>query len=324
MLDLKITIKGILLTIISLLTIAFSLTIFQNYSSLNYSQKNKVPEIFGATYMNLNNDYFYNLNEEIVQQIEAKEDELISLDASSSLDKQISQMRYLMNQGCKVIFLSPVNLTGLNSIIEECIEKDIVIIVIDSSITSDLVKYSVVSDNYQAGTLIGEEIMETMDSSNILVLEHASAQSAIDRVSGFLNTINKDENYQVVDTLETEGKLEKTMLLVEDYIATGTDFDVIMALNDEVAIGALAALDKANIKDVKVYAVDGSPEAKQLMQNGLMDGSVAQYTSLLALESVELAYKALDNINLNETHISVSVTLITPENVNDFDVEGWQ
>lgn len=324
MFQFKFTFKELMVIICCLLAFIFSLEIFENSAVNNFKNTTKQPTYFGATYMNLSNDFFSTLDSEISRLIESKDDILISLDAGLSLTKQKEQMRYLIQQGCEIIFLSPVDLEGLNSVIEECNAKGIIVITVDSGVTSEYVQYNVVSDNYQAGVLIAEEIINTFDTGNILVLEHATAQSAIDRIDGFLDTIYQYEQFNIVDILETEGLLETAMYQVLNVLESGKSIDVVMSLNDQVALGALAAIHMFEAEGVRVYGIDGSPDAKQLIANNLMEGTVAQYPIQIASESVELAYQALEGNIIDNIEIVVEVTMINQENISEYNIEGWQ
>ena len=61
------------------------------------------------------------------------------------------------------------------------------------------------------------------------------------------------------------GNLEIAHPKMQEIIEETPDIDVVMALNDPSALGALAALEKNNKNDVMVYGIDGTPEIKALM-----------------------------------------------------------
>ena len=154
--------------------------------------------------------------------------------------------------------------------------------------------------------------------------KHSSAKSAKDRIDGFLDTIQSHPQYQIVDEGECEGQLELAMPLMQKIIKKHRDIDVVMALNDPSALGALAALENNGMKNVKVYGVDGTPDVKSLIrQTPMVAGTVAQspisfgYTAALKMYDL-LAHKTVDS------NIIVPVTLITKKNIDDFDETGWQ
>ena len=74
--------------------------------------------------------------------------------------------------------------------------------------------------------------------------------------------------------------------------------DVIMALNDPTALGALAAIDSLNYqKDVLVYGVDGSPDGKKLINEGLLTGTAQQSPKVMGETAVETIYKLFRIMN---------------------------
>ena len=67
------------------------------------------------------------------------------------------------------------------------------------------------------------------------------------------------------------------MPAVEELINNGVKADVIMALNDPSALGAIMALESKGIKNIMVYGVDGSPDGKGMVNDGKMTATVAQF-----------------------------------------------
>ena len=65
-----------------------------------------------------------------------------------------------------------------------------------------------------------------------------------------------------------------------------------MGLNDPAAMGALAALDSKGAREgVLVYGIDGSPEGKKLIKEGMMTGTAAQSPKQMADTAINAAYK---------------------------------
>ena len=95
-------------------------------------------------------------------------------------------------------------------------------------------------------------MMATVPKADILLLEHEDTLSAVDRIDGFMDTIANQEQYRIVARRESKGQTEIAMPVVNAVIEEGVHFDVVMALNDQSAIGALAAI-KENALDHKTY-----------------------------------------------------------------------
>ena len=97
-----------------------------------------------------------------------------------------------------------------------------------------------------------------------------------------------------------------------------------MALNDPTALGALAAIDSLNYqKDVLVYGVDGSPDGKKLINEGLLTGTAQQSPKVMGETAVETIYKLFDHKNVQKK-IELSVELINKSNIENYDVSRWQ
>lgn len=284
------------------------------------------PVKFGATYMTLNNPFFEVIDQEMRNVIEANGDVMISMDPQLSLDRQIEQIHYMIEQGCKVLIVNPVDSNGLVDVLKEAKSNGMYIIAVDTNVYNgnDYVDYTVVSDNYKAGVLCAQDMMRHKEHADILVLQHVAAYSAVERIQGFLDTIKDHENYHVVDIVECEGQLEKSMPLIAQRLKDGMEFDVVMSLNDPSALGAIAALQEVDALDgVLVYGVDGTPEAKVLVNDGFMKATVAQYPKSMAKKAVDCAYRLLDH----ETNIAeekIDVALITKDNIDQYSLEGWQ
>ena len=285
------------------------------------------PLLFGATYMTMNNPFYEVIDEELRNQVEAGGDVMITMDPQLSIERQIEQIKTMMTEGIDVLIVNPVDSRGLVDVLREASQKGIIVIAIDTNVYDgeDFVDHTVVSDNYQAGQLCARYMMEHRESADIVLLSHGAAYSAQERLQGFRDAIADEPGYHIVSELDCEGQLEKSMPLIEGLLEQGTAFDVVMALNDPSALGAVAALQDQKIDEdaVMVLGVDGAPEAKVLIKEGYMDATVAQYPKKMAQKAISAAYaiKAGDH-ELQEEEIAVS--LIDGSNVDEYLLEGWQ
>lgn len=273
--------------------------------------------------MTMNNPFYEVVDEEIRYVVEGQGDILISRDPALSLEKQIDQIYDFIDLGVEAIFVNSVDWKGIEPALWDAKEKGIKIITIDTSLyDNDLVNCSVVSDNYYAGVKCAEDLMSRVDSAEIILLEHSTAKSAIDRIQGFEDTIEGHPNYKVIARRECKGQLELGMPAVEELINNGVKADVIMALNDPSALGAIMALESKGINNVMVYGVDGSPEGRSMVNDGKMTATVAQLPREIGKTSSEILYKLLRGEKV-EKEIIIPVELINSNNVNQYDITIW-
>lgn len=189
----------------------------------------------------------------------------------------------------------------------------------------NLVDGIVVSDNYKAGAQCAKDLMKRKKGGKILFLIQSENKSAIDRINGFKETLEKAGwNYENIGDIECKGQLEVSQPLVENILTKTKDIDVVMALNDPSAMGAMAALDAEHmLSDVLVYGADGSPEAKTMIYKNRMTATAAQSPRITGKKTVEMLYKILAGKPV-ESQYTVPVRLITRDNVEDYSLSGWQ
>ena len=306
--------------------LVFALTTLYTYSRKQLAGIKSDPVVFGATYMTLNNPFFEVIDQEMRNVIEANGDIMITRDPQLSLQRQIEQIKEMMDQGCQVLIVNPVDSKGLEDVLKEAKSRGIDIIAVDTNVYhgNDFVDYTIVSDNYKAGVLCAQDMMKHKKQADILILKHEAAYSAVERIQGFMDTIQGKSQYHIVDIVECEGQLEKAMPFVAQRLQEGMQFDVVMSLNDPSAMGSIAALQEMDALDgVLVYGVDGTPEAKVLVKDGFMMGTVAQYPKKMAEKAVDSAYRLLRN-ETNIAEENIDVKMINQDNIDEFSLEGWQ
>ncbi len=292
---------------------------------INNSSTRDKPKVFGATYMTMNNPYFIVLNNSIKEVVEGNGDILISRDPAQDQLKQNQQVLDMIEEGVDAIFLNPANWKEVQPALEACREKGIPVFGIDTYVyDTDYVVSTIISDNYNAGVQCALDVLEKKEKSNIIVLNHPQMNSIIDRVKGFTDTIETNSNHQIVKTGFSGAELEIAMEIMDKIIKDNYDFDVVFGGNDPSALGALAALQLNNIKDdVLIYGVDGSPDGKIMIEEELLEGSCAQRPIVIGRTAANTAYNFFNGESV-EKSIVVPVTLITKENINEFEINGWQ
>lgn len=305
--------------------VAAGISIFSKASKTSFVYRSKEPLKIGATYMTLNNPFFSIIDEEIHNVVEANGDVLISLDPALDLEKQKQQIQYLIDQNVQAIIVNPVDFNGLTSSLEAAKKAGIPVIAVDSEVMdSDLITYSVMSNNYDAGVQCAKDMMKYKKKADIVLLQHSTAYSAVQRIQGFIDTIKNDPNYRIVERIECDGQLEIAMSLMQKFLEKDVSFDVVMALNDPSALGALAAMqDQGKLKDVFVYGVDGTPETKTLISEHIMQATVAQSPKTLGKMAAEAVYKIRNHEKIEKLQ-RIPVTIITQKNVGKYSLEGWQ
>ncbi len=316
--------KTVFYTIAAALVLLGILAILDKNNDFSLTQRENVHK-FGATYMTMNNPFFEVINETIRATVESNGDILITRDPALDAARQTQQMYDLIDGGVEAIFIAPVDFEKIIPAIKYGREKGIKIILVDTEIYDDsLADCTVVSDNYYAGVLCAEYLLQKKEKGKILIFEHPTVKSSNDRVEGFTDTLKGNENFEIVGRLDDAGQLEIAMPLMIDELKKGTEFDVVFSINDVGALGVMAALkDYGRLEGISVLGVDGAPEAKSMIKEKIMLATSAQYPSEIGQNAVDQLYNMIEGRPV-EKKIKVSVNLISEENINEFSTKGWQ
>ncbi len=283
------------------------------------------PRLFGATYMTRNNPYFDVLHEALEEVVEGNGDILISRDPSQNQEKQNAQIQEMIEEGIEVLFLNPVDWEKVKPALEACREAGVVVIDVDTVVKDTEYVVSIVeTDNYLAGALCAEDMMRRLNHARIVVIGNPIQTSIENRVQGFLDVIEGNDNYEVVYTGVGAGEFEVSAEVVAEFLKTGTEFNVVLGGNDPTALGVLAALQQyRRDKDVLIYGIDGSPDFKGMLELGYVTGTSAQSPKTIGEVAAQTAYDYLSGREV-EPYISIEPYMITRDNLDDYEVNGWQ
>ena len=267
-------------------------------------------KVFGVSYMTMNNPFYKIINNEILKVVEKNNDTLITLDPELDVDKQNEQIYKFIDAKVDGIFINPIDFEQIEPALQAAKRANIPVIIIDAPVSDEsLVNCTIVSDNYDAGVQCAKDMMERLDSANIVLLKHTTAKSAKERIEGFLSVIDNNKKYKVINEAECDGQLEIAMPKMQEIIEETPNIDVVMALNDPSALGALAALEKNNKNDVMVYGIDGTPEIKALIgRNQMIVGTVAQSPIKMGQIAVENMYNILNGKKIEKNIMRLGIS----------------
>lgn len=282
----------------------------------------------GATYMTMNNDFYKTLNAELEKKTNQQGSRLYVRDPELDEGKQSQQIDFFVREKVDVIVINPVksNSPSIISSLQKAKKAGIKIIVVDAPVSKEVaVDTTIVSDNYQAGVLIAKDMMKRLPAANILLLEHRNAVSAMDRIRGFVETIKNQPRYKIVSQKETLGQTEEAMPQVKSALDEGMDFNVVMALNDRAAIGALAAIKNNGLnRKLSIYGVDGSPDIKNfLATTSDIEGTVAQSPIQMGRKVAQVIELMQEGKSYDSQYL-IPVHLVNRDNISQYTVTGWQ
>ena len=281
------------------------------------------PLRIGTTYMTMNNPFYSVIDEELRLVIESRGDILLTRDPALDQERQNEEIRDLLHEDIDLLVLNPVDYREIEPALREAQKAGVPVVVIDSQVSNpDLVACTIASDNYGAGVLCAEHLMNTCDSAKVVLIEHASTKSGMDRIQGFCDTLASHPDFQIIGRADSAGQLEVAMPQMDRLLEQGIVPDAVMCLNDPSALGAMAALQEHGLLEkTTVYGVDGAPEAKSMISEDAMTATAAQSPIRLGQITAQTVYAILNGEDY-EKEITVPVELVTKDNVNGYDMDG--
>ena len=172
-------------------------------------------------------------------------------------DEQIAAAQNMIQEGIDYLLLSAAATTGWDTVLQDANDNDIQVILFDRTIdaSDELYVASVVSDMAKEGdTAVTWLAGQGLDEYNVIHIQGAMGSSAqVGRTGALTAMADAEANWTIVEEQTAEWNAEKAQQIVEAVIARGDAFNVIYAENDDMAKGAVAALDAHNIS----HGVDG-------------------------------------------------------------------
>ena len=284
--------------------------------------------VFGFSGIDMENPYFITLESAIREVIEKDGYELLTRDPASSPEDQEAQIREMIEGGIDAIFLCPVDWEAITPALQALKEADVKIINVDTQVKEmDYVDAYIGSDNHEAGYICGEDlIMKCPDGGKIAILECPTQNSINERITGFEEAIARAEKgFEVVARSDTNGEFEKALEAAETIVKEHSDVVAIMCGNDQLAVAAKTAVNLAELKQVIIYGVDGSPDIKKELKkaDGQIAGTAAQSPISLGKTAAKVAMDMLNEKEF-ERETYEEVFMINKDNVDMYGVDGWQ
>ena len=226
--------------------------------------------MIGATYTTLSDPFYETINDEIQMQIKSNGDLLLVRDPGQDQERQNQEIEDMLNKGIELLIVNPVDYVGVTPALEKAREKGVPVILIDSKVDDpELVTCTITSNNYGAGLLDARHLISQTKSARIVLLSNSDSFSSWDRLSGFCQTLTKSGNdYRILELRDCGGELNRAMRAMVQLLETFPRIDVVMAVNEQAALGAMAALEE---KGVRVSVDDRNEKIGYKIREAQMD-----------------------------------------------------
>lgn len=280
---------------------------------------------FGYSCIDTDNPYYSVMQQAI--EIEIKEDGYTLLVKNPGADAKLQneQILEMIDEGVKAVFLCPVDREAIKPALEALDEAGIPVINIDTQVKdTKLVKSFIGSDNKNAGYQCGDNLVKKLpNGGKVVIVENSMMNSFIERITGFEKAI-ANSGFEVVERIDlgAEENLEEG---IQKIISDQIKIDAVMCGDDRIALKVVDLLEKAGVKDVLVYGVDGSPKAKEKLmeKDSLLEGTGAQSPINIGKKAVKTLFNIMEGKDYEEEYLE-DTFLINKENAKMYGTNGWQ
>jgi ABC-type sugar transport system substrate-binding protein len=227
--------------------------------------------------------------------------ELKFSDAQGKQENQIKAIRSFITQRVDVIAFSPVVESGWDTVLKEAKDAGIPVILTDRAVDSQdtsLYKTFIGSDFVLEGKKAGEWLVKEYagknDPVNIVELQGTpGAAPANDRKAGFAEVIKAEPKFKVVASQTGQFTRTDGKQVMETFLKSQPDIDVLYAHNDDMGLGAIEAITAAGKKpgtDIKIITVDAVKDGMTALSEGKIN-YIVECSPLLGPQLMDLAKK---------------------------------
>ena len=249
--------------------------------------------------------------------------ELITYDASNNGVKQAVNIEDLIKRGVDAIITLPIDAKGLISALEFASQKGIPVVTFSRTAIGAPYLFFVGSDDVEAGRLACRFLAERLKGvGKVVVLEGTiGATSAINRSQGFYNEIKKYPGMKVTFKKSGGYLRNEGYRVMEEALATVADFNAVYSQNDDMILGAIAAMENVGIPQEKIVTIgtDAIPKALIAIREGQLDATIQHPISIAEVAIEKLVhYLRAGTLPEGKEHL-IKPWIITSENISTGD-----
>ncbi len=266
----------------------------------------------GLSISTLNNPFFVTLKQGAEKAAKDAGADLLVVDARDNTAKQISDIEDLIQKKVSVILINPTDSAAIVSAVESANKANIPVITVDRASNGGKVVSHIASDNVKGGSMAAEYILKTLgNKGNIVELQGIAGTSAArDRGKGFHDVVDGKDGVKVVASQPADFDRAKGLKVMENILQGNKDVQAVFAHNDEMALGALSAIQAAGKSNILVVGFDATDDAVKAVKDGKMAATVAQKPDLIGKTALETALKVAKGEKV-EASMPVELELIT-------------
>ncbi|EHK9903886.1 ribose ABC transporter substrate-binding protein RbsB [Escherichia coli] len=239
----------------------------------------------------LNNPFFVSLKDGAQKEADKLGYNLVVLDSQNNPAKELANVQDLTVRGTKILLINPTDSDAVGNAVKMANQANIPVITLDRQATKGEVVSHIASDNVLGGKIAGDYIAKKAgEGAKVIELQGIAGTSAArERGEGFQQAVAVN----VLASQPADFDRTKGLNVMQNLLTAHPDVQAVFAQNDEMALGALRALQTAGKSDVMVVGFDGTPDGEKAVNDGKLAATIAQLPDQIGAKGVETADKVL-------------------------------
>jgi ribose transport system substrate-binding protein len=264
----------------------------------------------------LNNPFFVTLTDGAKTKAKELGYDLIVLDSQNDPAKELSNVEDVLDQNVKALLLNPVDSDAAKAAIRAATIRHVPVLTLDRAAKGIAVASHIASDNVAGGHMAGEQIVQQLNGKgNVVELEgQPGTDAARDRSLGFRQAIVASPGIKLVASQPANFDRIQGLDVMENLLQAHPNIDAVFAANDEMALGAIKAV-QASKRNVVVVGFDGTPDGIAAVKAGTMYATIAQQPDLIGSLGVETADKVIKGQQVSAS-IPVPLKVVTRKSLS--------
>jgi ribose transport system substrate-binding protein len=288
-----------------------------NGSSSSTSTKKPSELNIGVSISTTNNPYFVSMDDAITAMAKKNATKITISDAQNDSATQLNDIQNFISQKVNAILVNPVDSDAIVPAIKSANTAGIPVICMDRGANGGDVLTTIASDNVAAGKMAADAIFDALGKgAKVLELSGTpGASSTIDRGKGFEDEA-KAKGLTIV--LSQGANFDRTTALntTQNMLQAHPDAQAIFAQNDEMALGAMKAVQAAKLK-IDIFGIDGQDDTHDAIAAGNVTATIAQAPAKIGEMALQAAYDHAAGKTVEKT-MNSPIYLVTKDNVDQY------
>ncbi len=305
------------------MTTRMKATLLATAATIGLTAGTASADTFALVQINQQALFFNQMNEGATAAAEAQGNELVIFNSNNDPAAQNSAIETYIAQGVDGIVVVAIDVNGIMPAVQQAVDAGIPVVAVDAVLPEGPHAAQVGVDNMEAGGMIGDYFVNyvTSDMGGSATLGIVGAlNSAIQNIrqDGFEAKIEGVEGITVAGVVDGQNVQDIALTAAENLITANPDLNAIYATGEPALLGAIAAVESQGRQDdIRVFGWDLTAQAIRGIDQGYVEAVIQQDPAQMGATAVDILGD-LAGGGSTEAVVSVPITIVTTENVDDF------